>query len=93
MSLRQEFNERSQTIQTLDAEICKTVKEVKELQSTLTAATGKVNTGSEVLQTGQAVPPQRCTIKESELPSVQPSVLGFLVSPNQFSILSEDEVA
>ena len=93
LSLKQEFNIRSQTVQTLDAEICKIAKQVKELRSKITAATGKGKTGPEVLKTGYAVPIKPCTVSDSGLPSVQPSVLGFPVAPNQFSILSEDEVA
>ena len=92
LSLKQEFNTRSQTIQTLDAEICKIAKQVKELRNKLTAATGKGKTGPEVLKTGYAVPIKPCTVSDSGLPSVQPSVLGFPVAPNQYSILSEDEV-
>ena len=72
MSLKQEFNERSQIVQTLDTKICKTVKQVRELQKTITAAIGKGKTGLEVLQIGHAMPTQPCTIKESGLPSVQP---------------------
>ena len=56
MSLNQEFNERSQIVQTLDTEICKTVKQVRELQKTITSATGKGKTGPEVFQAGYAVP-------------------------------------
>ena len=92
LSLKQEFNIRSQTVQTLDAEICKTVQQVKELRSKITAATGKGKTGPKVLKTGYTVSHKPCTVSDSELPSVQPSVLGFPVTPNQFSILSEDEV-
>ena len=92
LSLMQEFNQRSQTVQTLDAEICKTAKQVKELRSKVTAATGKGKTGPKVLKTGYAMPIKPYTVTDSELPSVQPSVLGFPVTPNQFSILSEDEV-
>ena len=92
LSLKQEFNIRSQTVQTLDTEISKTVQQVKELRSKMTAATGKGKTGPEVLKTGYTVPIKPCTVTDSELPSVQPSVLGFPVTPNQFSILSEDEV-
>ena len=33
-----------------------------------------------------------CTVLDSGLPSVEPSVLGFPVTPNQYNILSEDEV-
>ena len=91
-SLKQEFNTRIQTVQTLDTEISKTVQQVKELRRKMTAATGKGKTGPKVLKTGYAVPIKPCTITDSELPSVQPSVLGFPVAPNQFSILSEDEV-
>ena len=91
-SLKQEFNTRMQTVQTLDAEISKTVQQVKELRSKTTAATGKGKTGPKVLKTGYAVPIKPCTVSDSELPSVQPSVLGFPVTPSQFSILSEDEV-
>ena len=92
LSLKQEFNSRMQTVQTLDTEISKTVQQVKELRSKTTAATGKGRTGPKVLKTGYAVPIKPCTVSDSELPSVQPSVLGFPVAPNQFSILSEDEV-
>ena len=92
LSLKQEFNTRSQTVQTLDAEICKIAKQVKELRSKLTAATGKGKTGLEVLKTGYTMPIKPCIVSDSRLPSVQPSVLGFPVTPNQFSILSEDEV-
>ena len=91
MSLKQEFNERSQTIQTLDTEICKAVKQVRELLKTLTAATRKGKTGPEVFQAGYAVIMKPCTVKEAELTSKQPSVLGFPASSNQFSILSENE--
>ena len=54
--LKQEFNTRSQTVQTLDAEICKIAKQVKELRSKITAARGKGKTGPEVLKTGYTVP-------------------------------------
>ena len=83
ISLKQESNEKSQTIQTLDSRISKTVKEVKELQDTLIAVTEKEKTGSEVLQAGYAMPMKPCTVKEAELPSKQPSVLGFPISINQ----------
>ena len=76
----------------MDTEISKTVQQVKELKGKMTAATGKGKTGPKVLKTGYAVPIKSCTIRDSELPSVQPSVLDFPVAPNQFSILSEDEV-
>ena len=92
LSLKQEFNIRMQTVQTLDTEISKTVQQVKELRRKMTAATGKEKTGPKVLKTGYAVPIKPCTVSDSELPSVQPSVLGFPVTPNQFSILTEDEV-
>ena len=92
LCLKQEFNTRSRTVQTLDAEISKTVQQVKELRRKMTAATGKGKTGPKVLKTGYAVPIKPCTVSDSELPSVQPSVLGFPVAPNQFSILSKDEV-
>ena len=55
----------------------------------MTAATGKGKTGPKVLKTGYTVPIKPCTVSDSGLPSVQPSVLGFPVTPNQFSILSE----
>ena len=93
LSLQQEFNIRSQTVQTLDTEINKTVQQVNELRSKMTAATGKGKTGLEVLKTGYTVPIKPCTITDSELPLVQPLVLGFPVTPNQFNILSKDEVA
>ena len=92
LSLQQEFNIRMQTVQTLDTEISKTVQQVKELKGKMTAATGKGKTGPKVLKTGYAVPIKPCTVTDSELPSVQPSVLGFPVTPSQFSVLSEDEV-
>ena len=44
------------------------------------------------LSGGQVVPIKPFTVKCAELPSVQPSVLGFPVTPSQFSVLSEDEV-
>ena len=59
----------------------------------MTATTGKGKTDPKVLKTGYAVPIKPCTVSDSGLPSVQPSVLGFPVTPTQFSILSEDEVA
>ena len=62
LSLKQEFNTRIQTVQTLDAEICKTAKQVKELRSKITAATGKGKTGPEVLKTGYTVPIKPCTV-------------------------------
>ena len=92
LSLQQEFNIKMQTVQTLDTEISKTVQQVKELRSKITAATGKGKTSPEVLKTGYAVPIKPCTVSDSELPSVQPSLLGFPVTPSQFSVLSEDEV-
>lgn len=67
--LKQGFNETSQSAQTLATKICKTVKQVRELQKTIIAAIGKGNTGLEVLQTGQAMPTQPYIVKESELPS------------------------
>ena len=67
MSLKQEFNERSQTIQTLDTEICKTVKQVRELQKTLTAATRKGKTGPEVFQASYAVTMKPCTVEVPKL--------------------------
>ena len=82
MSLQQEFNAKVQSVQTLDTEISKTVKEVKELQKVITAATGTMETGSKALQTGQTVPKKPCIISNAELPSVQPSVMGFPVSVN-----------
>ena len=93
LSLKQEFNSRMQAVQTLDTEISKTVQQVKELRRKMTAATGKGKAGPKVLKTGYAVPIKPCTVSDSELPSVQPSVLGFPVTPSKFSILSEDEVA
>ena len=58
----------------------------------LTAATGSLQTGHKVLKAGYTVPIKPCTVLDSGLPSVQSSVLGFPVTPNQYSILSEDEV-
>ena len=92
LSLQQEFNIKMQTVQTLDTEISKTVQQVKELKGKMTAATGKGKTGPKVLKTGYVVPIKPCTVTNSELPSVQPTVLGFPVTPSQFSVLSEDEV-
>ena len=91
MSLKQEFNERSQTIQTLERKTSKTVKEVNEFQDTLTAITEEEESISEVFQGSYALPMKPCIVKGIELPSKQPSVLGFLASSNQFSILSENE--
>ena len=91
LSLKQEFNLKMQTVQTLDTEISKTVQQVKELKGKMTAATGKGKIGPKVLKPGDAVPIKPCTVTEAELPSVQPSVLGFPVTPSQFSVLSEDE--
>lgn len=39
------------------------------------------------------MPIKPCTISDSGLSSVQSSILGFPITPNQFHILSEDEVA
>ena len=80
---------RSQAVQAIDREISKTVKEVQELQGKLNAATRRVKTSQEVFKTVYAVPIKSCTVSDSGLPSV----LGFPVTPNQFSILSEEEVA
>ena len=92
LSLKQEFNEASQIVQNLDIEICTTAKQVKELQKMLTAAIGSLQTDQKVLKTSYAIPIKPCTGLDSGLPSVQHLVLGFLVTPNQYSILSEDEV-
>ena len=58
----------------------------------LTAATRSLQTGYKVLKSGYTMPIKPWTVLDSGLPSVQPSVLGFPVTPNQYSILSEDEV-
>ena len=86
--LKCEFNLRSQVVKTIDIEISKIVKEVKELQEELKAATGSVQTDQKVLKTGYSVPIKQCIVSDSGLPSVQPSILGFPITPNQFSILS-----
>ena len=61
------------------------------MQDTLTDVSEVGETGPEGFQAGYIVPMKPCTVKEAELPSIQPSVLGFPASSNQFSILSENE--
>ena len=46
-----------------------------------------------MLKIGYTLPIKPCTVSDSRLPLIQPSILGFPVTPNQFTILSEDEVA
>ena len=58
----------------------------------LTIATGSLQTGHKVLKAGYTMPIKLCIVLDLGLPSVQPSVLGFPVTPNQYSILSENEV-
>ena len=58
----------------------------------LITATGSLQTCQEVLKAGYTVPIKPCTVLDLGLPSEQPSVLGFLVTPNRYSILSENEV-
>ena len=79
---------RSQAIQTIDREISKTIKDVKELQEKLKAATASVQTGQKVLKASYFVPTKPCIVSDSVLPSVQPSISGFPFTPNQFIILS-----
>ena len=91
-SLMQEFNKRSEAVQNLDAEICKTAKQVKELQCKVTAVTKRSKTDPGALIAGNTKPNKPCTVEYSILPAKQPNVLGFPASQNQFSILSENEV-
>ena len=91
-SLMQDFNKRSEAVQNLDAEICKTAKQVKELQCKVTAVTKRSKTDPGALIAGHTKPNRPCTVEDSILPEKQPNVLAFPVSQNQFQILSEIEV-
>ena len=91
-SLLREFNKRSEAIQNLDAEICKLVKQVKELQCKVTAVTKRSKPDPRALIAGHTKPNRPCTVEDSRLPAEQPKVLGFPVSQNQYQILSENEV-
>ena len=84
----QEFNIRSEAVQNLDAEICKLVKQVKELQCKVTAVTKRSKPDPGALIAGHTKPNRPCTIEDSILLTKQPNVLGFPVSQNQFQILS-----
>ena len=88
----QEFNKRSEAVQNLDAKICKTAKQVKELQCKVTAITNRSKTDPGALIVGHTKPNKPCTVEDSILPAKQPNVLEFPTSQNQFSILSENEV-
>ena len=87
-SLMQEFNERSEAVQNLDAEICKLAKQVKELRCKVTAVTKRSKNDPGALKAGHIKPNRPCTVEDSKLPVKQPSVLGFPVSQNQFQMLS-----
>ena len=88
----QEFNRRSEAVQNLGAEICKTAKQVKELQCKVTTITKRSKTDPGAFVAGHAEPNKPCIVEYSILPVEQPNILGFPVSQNQFQILSENEV-
>ena len=90
-SLMQEFNKRSEAVQNLDTEICKLVKQMKELQCKVAVVTKRSKTDLGALIAGHTKPNRSCTVEDSILPAKQPNVLGFPVSQNQFQILSEIE--
>ena len=81
-SLMQEFNTRSEAVQNLDAEICKFVKQVKELQFKVTAVTQRRKSDPGAVIAGHTKSNRPCTVEDSKLPANQPNVLGFPVSQN-----------
>ena len=89
--LMQEFNQRSEAIQNLDAEICKLAKQVKELRCKVTAVVKRRRNDPGALKTGHRKPNIPCTVEDSNSPARQPSMWGFPVSQNQYQILSLTE--
>ena len=89
--LLQEFNNRGKAVQQLDTEICKSVKQVQELRSKLTAVTKRIKTDPGALKAGHRKPNEPCTVEEPKSPARQPSMMGFPVSQNQFQSLSVNE--